>query len=455
MAHRDGAQGAAETVADPVTADPVVPMPADGSLGDGKGVDGPRDGVGRPAPAADDAMPAEAADDATPGHEVADAGQAEPAPTAPEVGRRTGRFPRPSGPRTPAIGLALSAIRGHRAPATAGTTADLRRSLADTEAQTNELREALDELRQALDAAPALAATTTAVAPPDRRPRQGVLLALLMAGLVAVLVVLVSTRGSAPAASPAPSTSAPAGLSPTTASTSPVAETTGPTASPSTSPGTSPGSSAGPALTTAPLPWPGGAVLVPPGALTTGPGVDAPGTDVQVAVDADRSHLDVFERAVLSAPVDAVTVSQPPQTVWTGGLAGARPTIEGLQIEIDGVAARVQQRGDGWFALPPQGGRATTVVLRYRVANAVYQLPNPPSPLRRMLTLPTLTGLISLQDALPVTVRITDKRVRDISCLSAAKGSLLCRRQAGDTAVATLPADGNPVVIIQADIAKA
>jgi hypothetical protein len=88
------------------------------------------------------------------------------------------------------------------------------------------------------------------------------------------------------------------------------------------------------------------------------------------------------------------------------------------------------------------------------VAGAILQLPNPPNPLRRSVTLPTLTGGLSLKGAVPVTVRITDDRVKDVSCLSATKGSLRCSAREGATVVATLPAGSNPVAVIQADLPK-
>ncbi len=449
MAKRDGAAGAAETVADPADAGPP-----DGDLALGAGSSPAGGAVDTPGPPAEPVTrDGAAAADEPPAAGALPGAVQEPVAVpavagvgAASQGRRAGRFPRPSGPRTPTFGISLAAIRGPRPVARTEGTEELRRSLADTEAQTNELREALDALRQALDhTSPA----RTAPAEPERPRRRPALILALAASLVAVVVVvaLVLSRGDdTVTASPSPAPSATA--------SSPSASPSAPSPSASAAPSVT--ASATPALTTTPLPWRGGPVIVPPGVPESGPGITAPGTDVTLAIDDDLRHFDVYEQAVLAEPADAVTVSLPPVTLWSGALDGAaeevRPAVEDLQIEIDGVPVRVQERGEGWFALPPSGSRATKVVLRYRLSGVAVGYAGSPNAARRTVAVPPLTARASLEDSLPVTLRVDDPRVRTMSCTTAAENTVLCGGQQGSTTIGTIPTGAAPAAFFLVDL---
>ena len=469
MAKRDGAARAAETVADPGRTGP-----SDGDLAFGASGSPTATSAAAAAPAASPATGAEVTDPpAEPAGSTGDDAPADEAPPeaaaaarteVPATGRasgpqgRRGRFPRPSGPRTPTFGLSLAAIRGTRPPASTEGTEELRRSLADTEAQTNELRVALEALRRTLDD------TTHGRPPPPAEPerprrRRTVLLLALGAALVAVAVAvaLVITRGATVTAVPAPSASASAPVAPS-ATVSAPAPTAAPSVSPSASAAPSVSASVAPSVTTRPLPWRGGPVLVPPGVPASGPGVTTPGTDVTFAIDDDLLHVDVYEQAVLAEPTDVVTVALPPLDQWSGALAGAAgpvtPTVEDLQIEIDGVPQRVQERGDGWFALPPTGSSATKVVLRYRLSGVAVRYAGSPNDRRRTVAVPPLTARGSLDASLPVTLRIDDPRVLTMTCTTATGNTVLCGDQPGSTMTGTIPAGAAPAAFFLVDLRR-
>ena len=424
MAHRDGATGAADTVdpkgstRDDAGEDAVTAQDPQQPAGDGEqAADGATAAVGDSADAPD--SPAEAE------------------PTSGGSGRKH-RLPRPATSRTPAFGLSLGAIR-QRASGGDEDTAALRRNLADKEAQTAELREALDALRQALD-------DTTppkgpdAVPPAGPRRRRGPLLGLLalLAVVVVVVVAVVATRGSDGTGTATP----PSTVSPT----APASASTG------TGPATTPTSSASsaPAVATTPMAWRGQSLTTPPAAPTAGPGVDAPGTDLTVAIDADLKHVDVFERVVFREPKTALTLALPPATAWGASLAGAAPVVSDLQVLVDGVAVRPQRRDAGWFALPPNGSTVTKVELRYRVAGTIvaYAASRPD---RRSIGVPSFTGQESFDAAAPMHVTVDDPRVENLYCLSAQGGTEICAAGGTDGLSATRTA-GSPVVLLQADL---
>lgn len=434
MAQRDGAGGAAETVAEPAEPGPDVTI-GDGEIGtDGESAGtaaGPQ-GAGAPDET-DAAAPATTVDDEA----------AEPVVT----GRR-GRLSRPPGPRTPAFGLSLAAIRAPRSRAAAGDTEELRRSLAHTEAEANELREALDALRQALDDT-TVAGPASQPSPPPRR-RRGALLLAAGAGAAALVVVgaLVLTGGdeTAPsAAAPAATVSTPA---PIASSPAPAASSPAPSSpAPSTSP------SAVPTLTTRPMDWPGGPVTAPPGLPATGPGVDAPGTDVTFAIGDDLRSVDVYEQVYLSAPSEQVGLGLPATSSWPQALAAAEPAVEQLQVEVDGRAVTPRTASGGWFALAPSGSSATRVVLRYKLTGTIVDLgDNPQSPDRRLVAVPGLTARTSTEAGAPVRYRITDPRVQGMFCVTPQRALALCSATSAGTVSATLPADGAPLVVLQADL---
>lgn len=432
MAHRDGAPRAADTVTSPTGATPAeagtVDAAATAEAQNLTATGGPAVPVTAPQPVPETVPPSAAAE----------AAEAEP------TGRRA-RLPRPSSARTPSFGLSLAAIRQRNASSSEGT-AELRRSLADKEAQTNELREALDALRRTLDD----------TAPPSRpaeeppatggRRRRGLLLLVAVLALVALAGTFLLTRGDGGAVVadplPAPSTQAP---SPSVAASSAPVATSAPDVTPA------PSSAPAPAVTTTPLPWRDGPVLDPPGIPTTGPGIDAPGTDVTVAIDPDLKHIDVYERAVFPAARPSVSLVLPDVASWGTTLTGFDPVVENLQVELDGRAVRPRQEAAGWFAIPPAGQQVTRVVLRYRVSGTFVNL-NGAGSVRRTIGVPSFTSSGSSESADPVRIRIDDPRVLNLNCLSAAAGTTICADRAGTTWTATLPSDASPVAIAVADV---
>ena len=199
------------------------------------------------------------------------------------------------------------------------------------------------------------------------------------------------------------------------------------------------------------MPWRGQTLLTPPAAPTTGPGVDAPGTDLTVAIDADLKHVDVFERAVFTAPQSAVTLALPPATAWGEGLADAEPVVSDLQVVLDGVAVKPSRTDAGWYALPAAGGTVTKVELRYRVAGTIVKYAGS-KPGRRSIGVPAFTGQGSLDASAPVHVTVDDPRVENVYCLTAQTGTGVCADGGTDGLTATLGTGDSPVVLLQADL---
>lgn len=431
MAHRDGAQRAADTVTSPTGATPAeagaVDAAATAEAHDLTATGGPAVPVTAPQPVPETVPPS-----------AAEVAEAEP------TGRRS-RLPRPSSARTPSFGLSLAAIRQRNASSSEGT-AELRRSLADKEAQTNELREALDALRRTLDD------TTPPNRPADEPPatggrrRRGLLLLVAALAVVALAGTFLLTRGGdgAVVADPSPTASAQAPSPSATGSSAPVATSSAPVPP-------APSSAPAPAVSTTPLPWRDGPVLVPPGIPSTGPGIDAPGTDVTVAIDRDLQHIDVYERAVFSAARPSVSLVLPDVASWGTTLTGFKPVVEDLQVELDDRAVRPRQEAGGWFAIPPAGQQVTRVVLRYRVSGTFVNL-NGAGSIRRTIGVPSFTSRASSESADPVVIRIGDPRVLNLNCLSAAAGTTICADREGTTWTARLPSDASPVAIVVADV---
>jgi hypothetical protein len=386
---------------------------ADGALGDDDRVDGQASSVGDAGPGA-----------GAPGH---DGGAPEPvddgapANAATGTGRRARRWP--PGPRTPSFGLSLSAIRGSR-PAAAEGTERLRRSLADQEAQTNELREALDALRQALDDTTPVRADAGG---PPRRRRRGLVVAGIagaaVVGIVAGAVVLgddgdVTTAPVAPSAAPSAPSSVP---------------------------------SAAPSGATSPMDWRGGPVDRPPGLVSSGPGVTTPGTDVTAAIDDDLVSVDVYERVRLATPAPQLRLSLPATSAWPGDLARLRPQVTQLQVEVDGSPAQAREADGGWLVVAPPAATIADVVLRYKVTGVMANFDDGPG-VRRLVAIPSLTGRTSLDAGLPVTTRVTDPRIEDAFCITADARWDLCASEADGTFTMPVPAGGSPVGILQADV---
>jgi hypothetical protein len=339
-------------------------------------------------------------------------------------------------------------LRSTRLPA---ATSSLRSSLAEQEARASELREALDALRATLDgrASSADPRAPVAQAPGPRHAgvRRLVLVGAVVVALVAVGVVVRQVapppnRQAAPGPAPEPVTSMP-----------PPATTAPPSASGGLGTRSTPASASSPSpsasRTTRPLPWPGGAVLTPPGLPAGGPGATAPGLEATAALDPDGAHVDVYERLVLLPGSATFLLSQATLTALPPVLRRARPVVEDLQVELDGRPVQpvpIPPAGSAWRVSVPDGAAAVRAVLRYRLATAfVRQTPAPPG--RLTLVLRPLGAAVVLARRDPVVVRITDPRVGILSCPTASRP--LCGSAAGATRTAALPAGATAVVLAQ------
>jgi hypothetical protein len=309
-------------------------------------------------------------------------------------------------------------------------TAALRQELAEKAAATDELREALDELRQVLDVdnPPAQAAAG------NRRMR---LLLIVGAVVVAAGLIFFTLRGSGTTeivSSPAPGTArATAGGS---GSGSATAQ---PSASSQQSPVVAPSAAA-----ITPMQWAGTSVLSPPGLTTAGPGADAPGTDAQVAVDADGAHVDVFERLNLSTPSSEPLVLAAPSLP----ASQLQSAVSDLQVELDGTPATIVTDGSTWAVTPQPGHPFTSAVLRYRLANGSVT-PTPAATGRALLLATPLTGTISQARGADVVVRALDPQVVGVSCPAAETTAQICGTKLATGWAATLPATSRPIVIFQ------
>jgi len=317
-------------------------------------------------------------------------------------------------------------------------TAALRQQLAEKAAATDELREALDQLRQVLDIDHPPQHPGT---PGDRRRLAlavtlvGVV--LLVLGVVAFLLVDKGLGGTS--ADDAPAASNPAASHP--AASNPAAANPAASNDAATSPGVTGAQPS--AVELSPLPWPGGAVLLPPGLVTTGPGVDTPGTDVQVALDDDGVHLDVFERLLLPAPAGDPLALVAPSLPAIGVTS-----VTDLQVQLDGTAVPATGSGASWTAAPAHGAGWTRAVLRYRLVGGVVTV-TPAAPGRELGLVTPLTATISQAGGHAVVVRTLDRHVLGVSCPAVQGSGAVCGARGTTGWTATPPPSAPPVVLLQ------
>lgn len=328
-------------------------------------------------------------------------------------------------------------------------TAALRQQLAEKAAATDELREALDELRQVLDVE-----NPPAAAGGGRRRTWLLLAGVVVLAVAALLFFTVRDPSSSQIVAPVPSAGSSAGPSASggaaASGASAPSSVQQPASARASSAQTSAPAAAGAAPATRPLRWPGGAVLTPPGLTTTGPGADAPGTDTQVAVDTDGTHVDVFERLLLDAPTGEPLVMARPSLP----ALGQEVSVSDLQVELDGTAVSVAGNdSDGWTASPPAGKQFTKAVLRYRLTNGVVTI-TPAVPGRVFAVVTPLTAAISQARSAAVLVRALDPKVLGVSCprASDAAGSV-CGTKLAAGWEASVPASSIPIVLFQVNTA--
>jgi hypothetical protein len=172
------------------------------------------------------------------------------------------------------------------------------------------------------------------------------------------------------------------------------------------------------AVAATPLPWPGGPVLDPPGLATTGPGVDAPGSDAVLAVDPDRRHVSVYERLRLPAGVTSLALKPAALPATAPGVRlGTRPVPRDVQVQFgDTPVAVTATPGGSFVATVPGGGTATSAVLRYRLDRALYVLPGTPRPDRFSGVVGLLGAVPVLAAGHPVRFRLDQTGVQSITC---------------------------------------
>jgi hypothetical protein len=344
-------------------------------------------------------------------------------------------------------------LRSTRLPASSAPALDS--SSEQREVRADELRDALYRLRTSLEGRPA----ATGGAVPDQSGRRApsvraVLLACAAVLAVAGLAVVAAAAGTArretarretvsappPSASSAPATPTPAAGTPSAITPISSAVPTPGSPNPSRWPSPSPG------LTTRPQPWPGGAVLQPPGLPASGPGATAPGLELTAALDPDGRHVDVYERLVLRPGAPDLVLRRADLGRLAGALRSADGSVSGLQVELDGRAVRLESTGASWRAARPDGGNVSRAVIRYRLTR-VFLRQHPAPPGRFTLVLRPLGAGVVLADHDPVVVRIGDARVGTMTCPTSRYP--LCGSGRAPIHTATLPGDATGIVLAQ------
>lgn len=367
------------------------------------------------------------------------------------------------------------AVRPVRAPLSGlrqklESTAALRESLDAKEAEAQDLRASIDQLRRELDserkvgvgapgvAGAAGAATTDmfgtetaagsghpgysdpfAEAEPSRRRPWWVV--VLIALIIAVLLLWLASSCTGTTDASSPTTSASPGVANSAAASG---DGTGAAAGAT-------GAVAGPRAT--PQAWPGSAPVVrPPGVPAAGPGIDVGGTFLEVALAEDGNSVDAYESLVLPGERTEPLALQVPSLTNE-----AQPVVRSLQVELDGVLAKVTGTSEaGFVATPASGTSYTRAVVRYRLSSSIVRATPAKAGRISAVALP-LTAPISRAANQPITMHTLDRQVIQIDCPAAT--SLLERQcanrdpQGGWTA--TLPASSErPVFYLLAQLAS-
>ncbi len=250
-----------------------------------------------------------------------------------------------------------------------------------------------------------------------RRPGAGFWLAVLV--VVAVMAFLLLTavsiaRDDHSAGSPAPS-----------------AARSAPNASNSTGSGTGPSTGAGQVR----------------GLPTTGAGIDQQGAALGIQVLADQS-IAVTEQAVLADPgLSSFDLSLPLASPLPSGAPKLKPAIKELTVSINGAPAEVTPSGPGeWTVVPPAGG-ARTVLLRYRLVNAVA-LSQPSAEGRALAVVTPLLAELLHDGNHPVDLLVPADGVSNVTCLGAPKAKVQCGAHRGSNYVVTIPDDATSAAIL-------
>ena len=165
-------------------------------------------------------------------------------------------------------------------------------------------------------------------------------------------------------------------------------------------------------------PWPGRSVAQPPGLPATGPGADRPGSEITVALDPDRRHVEVYERASSPRAQGRSRCVRPTRPTCPRPHARSSPACPACRTCTPTSTAGpppFSSDPQGWTVATPAGVPAGHVVLRYRVDGALSR--HEPSPAGRYtLVLRPLTPSAGRGAGDAVVVRIDDDQVTELYC---------------------------------------
>ena len=279
------------------------------------------------------------------------------------------------------------------------------------QAETTELRAALDDLRRVLDDVDA-----AKVAP--RRRRVPVL--ALTAGVVAVVAAGLLAGGVLSGDD-------------TTGEVTTVASST----ASSTAADPSAGATPGPSASTQPQP----STAPPAGFPASGPGVTEPGTTALATVDPRTGDVQVYEQFLAGSPQSALPLHLVQPTALRGDAAAARPALAAsIVVLLDSEQARAVPAGDStWVVAPSTGAKFQRAVLRYTVTGA-FVLSKPAARGRGLILFSPVTATDGLQLGYPVRLVTAGPQVNSITCPTLPSAATLCEQTAqGTTRTAVVP----------------
>ncbi len=343
------------------------------------------------------------------------------------------------------------AVRPVRAPISGlrqkfESTAALRESLDAKEAEAQDLRASIEQLRQELDVertAPAAGSggmgggvgvtpKTDAFAEDETTRRRPWWVLMLGAAALALVLLLVASQfgggtgdiEATPSVSAQPSAGAPSGAAASQPASSGVAPS---------------------AAKAAKMAWPGGAVLTPPDLPTTGPGIDTPGAHVTFALDDDGRSIDSYELVRREEPSSAPLYLSVPSLPRT-----PQPAVANLQVELDGVLTPATPNPDGgWIVTSANNTPFTTAVVRYKLTSATL--------VSRPGRGDSIVVALSGRAAQAITLHTTDKRVIQMSCQVPGAGEAIspaCQQVSGTERSATISSDLRPAVSLTVNLPK-
>jgi len=276
------------------------------------------------------------------------------------------------------------------------------------------------ELRRIDEVVAGAAAPVSAAQPTPEPPRRAWLAWVLGLGVVAAVVwglaQCAATTGQSTAT---PSASA---VSPSAAASVPVTGT-----SPSTAASPSPPASAQ-AATTVPMTWGKATLLVPPGLVTSGPGVTSPGSDVTYVADVDGRSFDVYQRVRLVRPAESVTLGTVTRTAaqLVPELMSLPLVVDALQVEVDGHPVTAVRDGSTWTARSVDGSAASSLVLRYRLTGAITQIRPTQAGRYAALLTPLVPDGATTPTHTPSVVHVSGTGLRNLTCPLSPPSGWLC-----------------------------